>query len=153
MKVVFLKDVSSKGKAGEIRDVADGYARNFLFPRGLALKATADAMKRAQDQAEGKIRRQERKHEELSEQAKQVEGKELHFKAKAGEKGRLHGSITAANVAEKLSELVSLEIDKKKVILKEPLRQLGEHEVTIGFSREIEAKIKVVIEEDKTKND
>jgi large subunit ribosomal protein L9 len=148
MKVVFLKDVSSKGKTGEIRDVANGYARNFLFPRGLALKATDDAIKRAKDQEEGKTRRRDRKQEELSEQAKQVEGKELRFKAKAGEKGRLHGSITSANVAEKLSEMVNIEIDKKMIILKEPLRQLGEHEVTIGFAREIEAKIKVIIEEE-----
>jgi large subunit ribosomal protein L9 len=153
MKVVFLKDVSSKGKAGEIRDVADGYARNFLFPNGLALQATGDAIKRAQDKADGKARHQEHLKEELGELAKLIESKELHFKAKAGEKGRLHGSITTANIAEELSKVVNAEIDKKRIILDEPLRQLGEHEVTINFSNGIEAKIKVIIDEDKAKND
>jgi large subunit ribosomal protein L9 len=148
MKVVFLKDVSSKGKAGEIREVADGYARNFLFPRGLASMATADAMKKAHDQEQGKIRRKEKLHDELSELAKQIEGKELHFKAKAGEKGRLHGSITSAQIAEQLAGMVNSEIDKKKIVMKEPLRQLGEHEVVIELSRDVEAKIRVVIEEE-----
>jgi large subunit ribosomal protein L9 len=149
MKVVFLKDVSSKGKAGEIRDVADGYARNFLFARGLALQATADTIKKAQSQADAKAQRQAHLHKELSELAKLIEGKELHFKAKAGEKGRLHGSITSANIADELSKLVDFDVDRKKITLDEPLRQLGEHEVKINLSREIEAKVKVIIEEDK----
>jgi large subunit ribosomal protein L9 len=153
VKVVFLKDVSSKGKAGEIRDVADGYARNFLFPKGLALQATEVATKKAQAQADGKVRHLEHLNEELDELAKLIESKELHFKAKAGEKGRLHGSITTANIAEELSKIVNAEIDKKRIILDEPLRHIGEHEVTIKLSKEIEAKIKVIIDEDKAKND
>lgn len=150
MKVVFLKDVSSKARAGDIKEVADGYARNFLFPKGLASIATQDAIKKAQEQEQGKVRRKEKLQDELSELAKQVEGKELHFTAKAGEKGRLHGSITTANIAEQLSEKVNAEIDKKKIMLKEPLRQLGEHEVIIEFSKDIQAKFKVIIEEDKS---
>ncbi len=150
MKVVFLKDVSSKAKSGDIKEVADGYARNFLIPKGLASIATPDAMKKAQDQEQGKIRRKEKLHDELSELAQQIEGKELHFKAKAGEKGRLHGSITTANIAGQLADVVKAEIDKKKIMLKEPLRQLGEHEVSIEFSKDVIAKIKVIIEEDKS---
>ena len=151
MKVVFLKDVSSKGRAGEIREVADGYAKNFLFPKGLALPATADALKKAQAQAEGKVRRLVRLQEELSEVAKLIDGKELHFKARAGEKGRLHGSITSAQIAEELSNLTNVEIDKKKIAIEEPLRQIGDHEVTISFSKDVEAKVKVIIEEEKPK--
>lgn len=151
MKVVFLKDVSSKGRAGEIREVADGYAKNFLFPKGLALPATADALKKAQAQAEGKVRRLVRLQEELSEVAKLIDGKELHFKARAGEKGRLHGSITSAQIAEELSNLTNIEIDKKKIAIDEPLRQIGDHEVTISFSKDAEAKVKVIIEEEKPK--
>lgn len=151
MKVVFLKDVSSKGRAGEIREVADGYAKNFLFPKGLALPATADALKKAQAQAEGKVRRLVRLQEELSEVAKLIDGKELHFKARAGEKGRLHGSITSAQIAEELSNLTNVEIDKKKIAIDEPLRQIGDHEVTISFSKDAEAKVKVIIEEEKPK--
>lgn len=152
MKVVFLKDVSSKGKAGEIREVADGYARNFLFPKGLALPATEEALKSAKAQAEQKTRSQTCLHEELSELAKLIDGKEVHFKARAGEKGRLHGSITSADIAEELSKLVNVEVDKKKVELDEPLRQLGSHEVTLSFSKEIKAKVNVLIEVEKTKN-
>ncbi len=151
MKVVFLKDVSSKGRAGEIREVADGYARNFLFPKGLARPATADALKTAQVQAEGKARRQVRLKEELSELAKLIDGKELHFKARAGDKGRLHGSITSAQIAEELSNLTNVEIDKKKIAIDEPLRQIGDHEVEVIFSKDAEAKVKVIIEEEKPK--
>lgn len=151
MKVVFLKDVSSKGRAGEIKEVADGYARNFLFPKKLALPATSDAIKTAQTQAAGKARSRVRLQEELSEVAKLIDGKELHFKARAGEKGRLHGSITSAQIAEELSNLANVEIDKKKVAIEEPLRQIGDHEVKISFSKDIEAKVKVIIEEENTK--
>ena len=152
MKVIFLKDVSSKGKAGEIREVADGYARNFLLPKGLALPATQEAIKSAKNLAEERVRREARSQEELSELAKLIGDKELHFKARAGEKGKLHGSITSADIAAELSKLVNVEIDKKKVVLNEPLRQLGDHEVSINFSKDIEAKIKVIIEEDNVKN-
>jgi large subunit ribosomal protein L9 len=149
MKVVFLKDVSLKGKAGEIREVADGYARNFLFPKGLALPATADVVNKTQSQADARVRHQTHLHEQLSELAKLIEGKDLHFKAKAGDKGRLHGSITSANIAVELSRLVGCDIDRKKVVLDEPLRQLGEHEVKVTLSKEAVAKVKVIIEEEK----
>jgi large subunit ribosomal protein L9 len=151
MKIVFLKDVSSKGKAGEIREVADGYARNFLFPRGLALPATQEAIKSAKAKAEENARRQSHLQEELSELAKLIDGKEVYFKARAGEKGQLHGSITSADIVKELSKLANVEIDKKKIELDEPLRHLGSHEVKISFSKEVEAKIQVIIEEEKTK--
>jgi large subunit ribosomal protein L9 len=153
MKVVFLKDVSSKGKAGEMREVADGYARNFLFPKGLALPATEGAVKTAKVQAEEKSRHRARLHEELSELAKLIDGKEIHFKARAGENGKLHGSITTGDIAEKLSSLVNVDVDKKKIELDEPLRQIGSHEVSIGFSKDVGAKVKVIIEEENPKND
>lgn len=149
MKVVFLKDVSSKGKAGEIREVADGYARNFLFPKCLALPATADVINKTQSQADARVRRQANLHEQLIELAKLIEGKNLYFKAKAGDKGRLHGSITSANIADELSQLIGSDIDRKKIVLDEPLRQLGEHEVKVNLSKEAVAKVKVIIEEEK----
>jgi large subunit ribosomal protein L9 len=151
MKIVFLKDVSSKGKAGEIREVADGYARNFLFPRGLALPATQEAIKSAKAKAEENTRRQSHLQEELSELAKLIDGKEVYFKARAGEKGQLHGSITNADIAKELSKLTNVEIGKKKIELDEPLRHLGSHEVKISFSKEVEAKVQVIIEEEKAK--
>jgi large subunit ribosomal protein L9 len=147
MKVIFLKDVP-KGKRGEIKEVADGYARNFLFPQGMALPATPSATKEAKLILDKKVEHQTREHEEQSKIAQELEGRELHFKAKAGAKGRLHGSITSSNIAEELSRLTGLEIDKKRVEIDEPLHQLGSHEVVINLGAGSEAKITVVIEEE-----
>ncbi len=152
MKVIFLKD-APKGKKGEIKDVADGYARNFLIPKGLALPATPAAIKAAQNQFEEKAQRQAREREELNRIIQELEGKELYFKAKAGAKGRLHGAITSAHIADELSRLTGFEIDKKKVELEEPLHHLGSYEVVVSLAKGSEAKISVVIEEDKTEND
>lgn len=152
MKVIFLKD-APKGKKGEIKDVADGYARNFLIPKGLALPATSAAIKMAQIQSEEKVQRQARERDELNRMIQELEGKELHFKAKAGAKGRLHGAITSAHIADELTKLTGLEIDKKKIELGEPLHHLGSYEVVISLARGLEAKVRVVIEEDKAEND
>jgi len=148
MKVVFLQDVSSKGKAGEIREVADGYARNFLIPKNLAIPASESAIKLAGIKSQELMRHRARVHDEMSELANLLKDKEIHFKAKAGEKGRLHGSITTANIADELTKLAKVEIDKKKIELDEPLRQLGTHEVKLQFSKEIAATIIVIIEEE-----
>ena len=152
MKVIFLKDVP-KGKRGEIKEVADGYARNFLFPKGMALPASPSAIKEAKLLLDKKVEHQARQHEEQSKIAQELEGKELHFKAKAGAKGRLHGSITSSNIAEELSRLTGLEIDKKRVEIDEPLHQLGSHEVVINLGTGYEAKIKVIIEEETAPNE
>lgn len=152
MKVIFLKDVP-KGKRGEIKEVADGYARNFLLPKGFALPATPSAAKAAKVLSDEQAERQVRQREELSRIAQELEGKELYFKAKAGAKGRLHGAITSANIAGELSKLTGFEIDKKRVELEEPLHHLGSYEVAINLGTGSEAKIKVVIEEETTQSD
>jgi large subunit ribosomal protein L9 len=151
MKVVFLKDVS-KGKRGEIKEVADGYARNFLLPKGMALPATPSVIKTAKVMSEDKAESQARRHEELSRIVQELEGKELHFKARAGVKGRLHGAITTASIADELSRVVGFDIDKKKIELEEPLHHLGSHDVMINLGTGAEAKIKVVIEEEITQD-
>ena len=152
MKVIFLKD-APKGKRGEVKEVADGYARNFLLPKGLALPATPSAIKAAKVLSDEKAESQARQREELSRIVQELEGKELHFKAKAGAKGRLHGAITTASIADELSRLTGFEIDKKKVELEEPLHHVGSHDVMINLGTGTEAKIKVVIEEETTQND
>ncbi|HEX75168.1 MAG TPA: 50S ribosomal protein L9 [Dehalococcoidia bacterium] len=153
MKVIFLKDVSAKGGKGDIKEVADGYARNFLFPQGLALLATPAAIKAAKAQSEERVQRRTRQQEELAELIQRLEGKELHFKARVGARGRLHGAVTSADIAGELSQLISFEIDKKKVELDEPLRHLGSYEVAISLAKGSEAKIKVVVEEEKIQSD
>ena len=154
MKVIFLKD-APKGKRGEIKEVADGYARNFLFPKGMASPATSSAIKAAKVLSDEKAESQARQREELNRVVQEMEGKELHFKAKAGAKGRLHGAITTANIADELSSLAGLEIDKKRVELEEPLHHLGSYDVIINLGTGTEAKftIKVVIEEEAAQND
>jgi large subunit ribosomal protein L9 len=149
MKVVFLQSVSNKYKPGEIKEIADGYARNFLLPRGLAAPATPAAIKEAKARADEYARRQTKKHDELKELAQRIEGREIHFKAKAGEKQKLHGSITTADIAKEITKLAETEIDKKKIVLESPLKQLGSHEVIVIFEKDIEAKVIVIIEEDK----
>ncbi len=150
MKVIFLQDVS-KGKRGEIREVANGYARNFLIPKGLALPATPSATKAAEVLSAEKSEHESRQLDELNSMAKEMEGKELHFKVKVGAKGRLHGAITAANVAGEISRLTGFEIDKKRVEMEEPFHNLGTYDLVINLGMGAEAKIKVIIEEEAAK--
>ena len=149
MKVVFLEDVSTKEKKGDIKEVADGYARHFLLPRGLAIPATEGAVKSARKLSEERERKRRRQHDEYVELAKQLEGKELRFEARASSKGTLHGSITSADIAAKLSDLVNVEIDKKKIALENSLHKIGDYEVEVALAGDARAKIKVIIKEKK----
>ena len=148
MKVVFIEDVSPKDKKGDIKEVSDGYARNYLLPRGLALPATAGAVKTAEKISQERERKRVRMHDEYVELAKQIEGKEVRFKRKASAKGTLHGSITSADIADKLSNLINVDVDKKKSALKGSLHNGGEYEVEVVFSKDATAKIMVVIEKE-----
>jgi len=149
MKVVFQQDISAKARKGEIKDVADGYARNYLFPKGLAVPATAAAVKAAEAMSAESARRKAREQEEMKELAEQLTGVELHFHARAGGKDRIHGSITSANIADEITKVTNIVVDKKKIELTEPLRTLGTHEVKIDLVRDTETKINVIIEEEK----
>jgi large subunit ribosomal protein L9 len=144
MRVVFLQDVPRVAKAGEIKEVADGYARNFLIPRKIALLATPQAI----SQSGTAQRVQVREDTELEALAQQIEGKEVNIKAKAGAKERLYGSITSADIAAELSKSTGLDIDKRKIELKEPIRQLGSYELVIKLAKDIVPKIKVNITEE-----
>jgi large subunit ribosomal protein L9 len=146
MKVVFLEDLSSKEKKGDIKEVSDGYARNYLLPRGLALPATQGAIKVAQKVAEERERKRARQYDEYVELAKQINGKELHFKGKSSSKGTLHGSITAADISDQLSEMIKVDIDKKKIMLKNTLHKVGSYDVDVVFAKGASAKLTVVIE-------
>jgi large subunit ribosomal protein L9 len=146
MKVVFLEDVSVKEKKGDIKEVSDGYARNYLLPRGLALAATPGAVKAAMKISEERERKRVRLHDEYVDLAKQINGKELHFSGKSSAKGTLHGSITAADIAEQLSKMINVDVDRKKIALKSSLHKLGSHEVDVVFSKDATAKITVTIE-------
>ncbi|HLH72769.1 MAG TPA: 50S ribosomal protein L9 [Chloroflexota bacterium] len=146
MKILLTKDVPNVGRSGEIKDVANGYARNFLIPRGLAVPASQGAVKQAEQakvMAQGK---QARVQAELEELANTVQNTELVFKAKVGEQHRLFGSVTAGDIAEELSRKVNHPIDKRDVELEEPIRHLGSYKVPIRLAPQLVPSVTVVVE-------
>lgn len=146
MQVLLKKNVPDLGKAGEIKNVADGFARNFLFPRNLAVVATPGAIKQAEVRKEAVARREERTLSEAQAQASLLDGVMVTFQARAGDTDRLYGSITTGNIAEALSKEIGQEVDRRKIVLEEPLKELGTHAITVRLAPEAEAKVTVVIE-------
>ncbi|MFC2001103.1 50S ribosomal protein L9 [Chloroflexota bacterium] len=149
MKVIFLDDVPNVANAGEIKDVADGYGRNFLIPKKLAVIAGPAAANVAEAQLKMRARRQAETEAEMVELAKQLEGQEVILKARTGAKERLYGSITSADIADELSNHAGLVVDKRKIELDEPIRQLGNYEVAIRLAKDIIPRIKLVVVEEK----
>jgi len=145
MKVVFLEDVSRVAKAGETKEVADGYARNYLFPKKLAVKVDSQTASVIDAQLKKRGRMRALMEEEMKELAQQIEGKEVVLKAKAGAEGKLYGSITSADIASELSKVAGKEIDKRKVELPAPIHQVGSYDVEIKFTGEIAPKVKVTV--------
>lgn len=146
MKVVLRKDVPGLGKAGDIKNVADGYARNYLIPRGLAAVATPGAIKQAEQERVAEVERARRLQEEARELAQKLAAHPLTFKARAGEGDKLYGSITSADIAQAIQEATGLEVDKRKVLLERPIRELGEHTVTVKLHGDVVSQVKVVVE-------
>ena len=146
MEVLLLKDVEQLGQAGEIKKVSDGYARNFLIPRGLAAIPTPGAIKQAQSRRTRDARRQAKELDEAQVLAQALDGRTVTFQARAGEADRLYGSITNANIAEALAEQVEQDVDRRKIDMEEPLKELGTHAVTIRLAPGAEAKVTVIIE-------
>ena len=149
MKVIFLEDVPKVAKAGEVKEVASGYGRNFLIPRKLALLVTSGAVVK-EIQSQTKFGNQEQIDAELVELANQLDGKEISLEARVGAKDRLYGSITNADIASELQSTTGLVVDKRKIELAEALHQLGSYEVVIKLARDIVPKIKVNVVEKET---
>ena len=146
MEVLLLQDVDRLGQAGDIKKVADGYARNYLFPRNLAVAATPGAIKKAEQEREAAARRQAQALTEAQALAQVLDGMSVTFQARAGEGDRLYGSITNGHIAEALAEKIGQEVDRRKIVLDEPLKELGTHAITIRLAPEAEAKVTVIIE-------
>ncbi|MFC0296075.1 50S ribosomal protein L9 [Geobacillus jurassicus] len=149
MKVIFLKDVKGKGKKGEIKDVADGYANNFLFKQGLAIEATPANIKALEAQ---KQKEQRQAAEELANAKKlkeELEKLTVEIPAKAGEGGRLFGSITSKQIAEALHAQHGLKLDKRKIELADAIRSLGYTNVPVKLHPEVTATLKVHVKEQK----
>lgn len=147
MKVIFLQDVKGQGKKGQVKEVSDGYASNFLLPKGLVRPATDGNMKVLQNQAAAEDRRKQEEKEEAQALAKKLEATTIELKAKAGEGGRLFGAITSKQIGEALSKQ-GLKIDKRKIELDEPIRHLGVTQMTVKLHPEVKATLKVQVTEE-----
>ena len=145
MKVLLIKSVANIGRVGEIKEVANGFGRNYLIPNKLALLATPSALKAAEAQLQKGRQEEERFAAELSQLAQQLEGFPITFKAKARSNERLYGSIRDSDIAAELNQLTGLDIDKGKIELEEPIHKLGEYEVAIRLSKDLAPKVKVTV--------
>lgn len=145
MKVVLRKDVEKLGEAGSVQNVSGGYARNFLIPQGLAVYATDGELKMAAHNQAVKDRKIARQEEQLRSLAEKIQGVTLSFTARAGESGRLFGSIGSADIAEQLSAKVGEEIDRRKVMLSEPIRTLGDHTVAVHLVGKLRPTVTVTV--------
>ena len=143
MKVILLADVKGQGKKQDIINVSDGYARNFLFPKKLAMEATPGAAREVERKQAAERARETERRLTAEKKAASLRGKVINVTAKCGAQGRLYGSVTGAEIAEALKAQHGVDIDKRKIDLSEPIRTVGETEVIIKLYTEISAKMTV----------
>lgn len=148
MKVILLQDIDDLGKKYELKEVKDGYARNFLLPNKLVKPATKQALKWLSEQKESIEKVAEEDLKKVQELASNLDGLELNIAVKVGEEGQLFESITAQKIVEKIKEL-GFEIKKSQVVLPNPIKELGEFPISITLEHNLEAEIKVIITEEK----
>jgi len=145
MKVVFLLDVPNVARAGDMKEVADGYARNFLIPRKLAAQADPKMMSSIEAQVRATARRTAQNESEMMELASQLDGKEIVIAARVGANDRLYGSITAGDIITELEKSLGVIVDKRKIELENPIRELGSHEIPIRLTKDIIPNITVTV--------
>jgi large subunit ribosomal protein L9 len=148
MQVLFLHDVPGVGKAGEVKKVNDGYARNFLLPRKFAVVASDGAVKQSEQIKEAAVRRDAKTLGEAKVLAALIEKVTLTFHAKAGEGDRLFGSVTAADIADALARDKGITVDKRKIALDTPIKDLGNHTVAIKLHPDVSAQVMVAVEKE-----
>ncbi len=153
MKVVFFEEVEGTALVGEVKEVKNGFARNYLLPRGLAGPTTKNNLSRAERLAKADAIRQEKLDGDASPVALAIAGQELTFQARVGEQGRLFGSITARDIAERLTEIAASSvpeavIEHRQVLLAQSLRSLGAEDVRVRLTRNVSAEVRVIVEPD-----
>jgi len=146
MRVILKKDVNKIGKAGELLDVSDGYARNFLFPRNLAEEATAGKIADLNVRQQSRKAKEDKEKQAAEENKKLVQGKEIRVTASGGESGKLFGSITTAQVAEALEAQHGIKADKRDIKIAEPVKQAGTHAVSVKLHSGVQADMTLVVE-------
>jgi len=152
MKIVLRQDVLKLGEAGTVQEVANGYARNFLIPQGMAVVATSGELKTAAHNQAVKDRKIVKQEQAMQTVADKIDGQRLEFTARAGSGGRLYGSVTAGDVAERLTAVIGEEVDRRRVILEDPIRTMGEHRVTVHLVGRLRPQVTVIVlgEQDET---
>ena len=146
MRVILKREVAGLGRPGDVKDVADGYAQNFLLPHGLAIEATAGELKVLARARDAKRAKQDRAHADAEELAKRLSETTLVFRLKAGEQGKTFGSVTNKDIADALQREHKVEVDRTKVHLPEPLKSLGVHSVEVRLLTDVRANVTVAIE-------
>ena len=149
MKIMLTKDVENIGQAGEIKDVADGYGRNFLIPRKLAVVAGRGVEAEARRIREAAARREAKDREEARELAEEIDNKTVVVRLKVGAEDRVFGAITNEDIAKAIKQQHQVEVDRRRIELKEPLKQLGEHQVPLHLHRDVQAHINLIITRDR----
>ncbi len=148
MKVIFLKDVKGKGKKGEVKDVPVGYANNFLFKNKLAEEANPGNLRKLKAQQQKEADREQEEKATAEQLKNKLAETTVKMKAKSGEDGRLFGSITSKQIAETLKKEYKLDVDRRKIELKDPIRSLGHHKVPVKLHHEVTGTITVHVIED-----
>jgi large subunit ribosomal protein L9 len=143
MKIIFLKDVKDIGSADTVKDVSDGYARNYLIPKGVAVIADKGTLKSLDARLKISAEGLEKERAELSKIASKLDGAEIGIQVDVGENGKLFGSVTHQDIAQKIYESLGIEVDKKKIVLDQPIKTTGLFEVPVKFAPDISASVKV----------
>lgn len=146
MKVILLQEVKKLGDRGDVKEVSNGYARNFLIPKGLAMEATPKALKDLETQKKTLERKEQDEKEKMEALAEKLKGVKVTLNARVGEGGKLFGSVTSKDIAQNLQEQ-GYNVDRRKIDLGEPIRGLGSYTVTLKLHPEISAEIEVIVEE------
>ncbi len=146
MKVLLLDDVKGLGDAGQIKEVAEGYARNYLIPKKLAVVATPATLKEHEEKQVAEKKRQAKVDEEMRDLGKKISGTTITVRSKVGEGGKLYGSITTADIAEAMEKQLGQSVDKRKVEIEEPIRHVGEYKVPVKLSKNVTSTVTVIVE-------
>jgi len=147
MKVILQQDVKGQGKKGELKEVSDGYARNFLFPKKLAVEATADNINTMKLQEKAKQAQIAKEKAEAKENAEKLKECTVKISAKAGSNGKLFGAVTSKEISDALAAQFNIEIEKNKIVQPEPIKTYGSFEVKVKLGHEISATLKVMVVE------
>lgn len=147
MKVILQQDVKGTGKKGEIINISDGFARNFLFPKNLAIEASNQNINMLKVKKENEQNKKDMEKKAAQELAKKISGISINMKVKTGENGKLFGSITNKEISEQFEKQFSLKVDKKKIVLPESIKTVGEQEIEVKVYPEVTAKFKLTVSE------